>query len=150
MDNEDLAVVAFDKTGRIRVHVETPDDNGDPQAVLHTLRPATIGQFREVKDALLGVRSKVTAAAEEHGITDLENPGETAADAGLEDVASDAFADVVKLIFNGHPDSKHLPHGLSDHDLPDDPERWPVWLLFDNSLITRMIDHWRQVPLARS
>ncbi len=32
--------------------------------------------------------------------------------------------------------------------LPDDHEDWPAWLAADTSIPTRIITHWRTVPLA--
>jgi hypothetical protein len=148
-DQDDLNAVSYDKTGRIRIHVPV-DADGEPNGTLHTLRPATLGQFREVKDALQAVRTKTQAVAAERGIEDLANPKPTDDLEGLDDITLDLFAACIQLIFNGHPDSTYLPTGLSDQRLPDDPQRWPVWLLLDETLIGKMLDHWRQVPLARS
>jgi hypothetical protein len=150
MAAEDLKAVSYDKTGRIRVQIEALDDAGNPQTVLHTLRAPTIGQFREIKDGLNGVREKVKAVADERGIEDISNPKPDDNLEGIDDISIDAFADVWRLIFNGRPDSAYLPTGLSDANLPTDAQRWPVWLLLDDTLIGHFLQHWRTVPLARS
>lgn len=150
MAAEDLKAVAYDKTGRIRVQIEALDDDGNPQVTLHTLRSPTIGQFREIKDALNGVRDKVNAVATERGIEDISSPKPDDNLEGIDDISLDAFAEVWRLIFNGNPESTYLPNGLSDGQLPNDAQRWPVWLLLDDTLIGQFLTHWRTVPLARS
>lgn len=129
MTTEDLKAVAYDKTGRIRIHVD---------GTLHTLGIPKFGQFRKIKGALNDAQTAIQSRLEDQGIDQHDNEA-IAKDSELQDIAIDAMANAIKVTFAE----------LSDNELSDDIDEWPTWLVLSQSMVAEFVHHWQTVPLVR-
>lgn len=146
-DKADLKAVAMDKTGVVRV---THD------GILHTIRRPKWGQYKRIRDSLKDLapidQERVGLAKEAQ-----ESEGDTQTAAvnkllDLTDELSDRKGGIFRLVFNGDPGdpeggAKPFP-ALADKPLPDDVDDWEPWLLADEELLPKLLEHWRQVPLV--
>lgn len=157
----DLKAVSYSKDGTVRVHHD---------GVLHTLARPKWGQYRRLRDefktlapldgervSLANEAQKAEGAAQSVAIERLLD---------LTDEMSEMKAGILTLIFNGHPGQDGHPgdpdtgepataeikpfKALADIPLPADPEEgWETWLLADEELLGKLMEHWRAVPLVR-
>lgn len=162
-DNKDadLKAVSYSKDGTVRVHHD---------GILHTLGRPKWGQYRRLRDEFKKLapldRERVDLANEAQK---TEGAAQSDAVERLLDLTDDMSvmkAHVLTLIFNGHPGQDGQPgnpdtgepavpeikpfKALSDIPLPADPdEGWETWLLADEELLGKLMEHWRAVPLVR-
>lgn len=157
----DLKAVSYCKDGTVRVFHD---------GTLHTLRRIRHGQYKRLRDEF-----KEIGPLDQERV-DLSNQAQKAEGAEQAQIVqkllalSDEFAErkahILTLIFNGHPGQdgvaadpvsgdpgrpEILPFkALADIPLPADvDEGWEEWLLSDEELLAKLMEHWRQVPLVR-
>jgi hypothetical protein len=155
--------VAMDKTGVVHV---IHDD------ILHTVRRPKWGQYKRIRDMFKDLapldqaRSSLVVTAQNEDAPADERSAALDKLLDLTDELAEAKVGVIKLIFNGHPgqdgQAANADSGeparpaiapfkaLADIPLNDDPGEWEAWLLADEELLPKILDHWRSVPLVPS
>lgn len=124
-----------------------------------TLRRPLFGEYRELRarlqeaqDAKLTANSVAAKDRPEPLPDDADDEAKVAYGLALrrinratQESAEDLNAAWVEVVFNGDGDALR---GLSDKPLPEDRDAWPLYLIEDD-FIVGLVDHWRDVPLAR-
>jgi hypothetical protein len=144
-----LKAVAMDKTGVVRI---THD------GTLHTLKRPKWGQYRQLRDELKDLapldQERVALARIAQNEATPESEQVTAVEKLLDltDQLAVAKSSLLRLMFNGHPGDPEAGvkpfTPLADSPLPEDTDDWETWLLADEELIPKLMEHWRQVPLV--
>lgn len=118
----------------------TYEPNGDvvvvARGVKYLLANPEHGVYVKVRDAVtanLDILKEETGKTLEElrvGVGLLDNPKAMAR-------AKELSADVMALAFE-----------LCEAPLPEDRDRWPVWLHEDQGLLTQILTHWKTTPLG--
>lgn len=125
--------IAFNETGTITLTIDNQP---------YGLRRPKLGQFRYFRDQIREL--SVAAVAELQELKDRMDQAEGAEADQLEIEFRSASANTFTM--TSVPWLTKVFEQLGD-PLPDDYEEWPSWLA-DPTIPSKIIDHWRTVPLA--
>jgi hypothetical protein len=101
------------------------------------LRPPKVGEFKKLRNAAIA------------NIRGWANLLDDLQDATARDTTDDQDAERDRLEVEQLDVLSAVFATLGDHDgWPRDPEEWPSWTI-KPGLLSRFVNHWREVPLAR-